>query len=125
MQLHICSVHSSLLLLNYLLYILKLHAGIVDNAEDSLFAYAYGENWLTFYDPDFIPIFELSFTDPDLEELANTLCGDDVFCLYDIAATGRAEIGMSTLQGGQEFEELIELSKQSMFYAKFILITFM
>ena len=87
--------------------------------------YADGENWLTFYDPDFTPIFEPSFTDPDLEELANTLCGDDVFCRYDIATTGRAEIGMSTQQGGQEFEELIELSKQSMFYAKFALVTFM
>ena len=30
--------------------------------------------------------------------------------LFDIAATGRVEIGMTTLKGSEDFEELVELS---------------
>ena len=38
------------------------------------------------------------------------ICGDDEYCKFDIAATGRVEIGEATIQTEQEFEELI-LSK--------------
>ena len=37
-------------------------------------------------------------------------CGEDVFCLFDVAATGRMDIGLSTLNGSQNFEELVNLS---------------
>ena len=37
-------------------------------------------------------------------------CGDDVFCLYDVATTGRMDIGLSTLNGSQDFDELVKLS---------------
>ena len=50
------------------------------------------------------------FDSPNLEDQASELCGGDTFCLYDIAATGRVEIGLSTLQGSQEFESILELS---------------
>ena len=37
-------------------------------------------------------------------------CGEDVFCLFDVATTGRMDIGLSTLNGSQNFEELVNLS---------------
>ena len=33
-------------------------------------------------------------------------CGGDSFCLFDIAATGRMEVGLSTLAASQELEEI-------------------
>ena len=40
---------------------------------------------------------------------AHGICGDDEYCLFDIAATGNTEIGLSTLRTSQEIEELEEL----------------
>ena len=50
------------------------------------------------------------FASPELEAEARDVCQNDTFCLYDIAATGRVELGMTTLRGNQEFEEIAELS---------------
>ena len=87
--------------------------GIIDDPSDSLFTYKFGQDWSTFYFPDFIPVYEPSFVDPVLEDKANKICGDDLFCKFDIAATGRVEIGEATYQGGQDFEQLVNLSKPS------------
>lgn len=84
--------------------------GIINEERDSLFAYGEGQNFLTFYDPDYIPMFEIQFSDPNLEADALAICGDDQFCLYDIAATQNTSIGLTTLQGGQEFETIVNLS---------------
>ena len=96
--------------------------GIIDNPSDSLFTYKCEESWSTYYFPSFTPVYEPSFSDPALEEKANQICGDDEFCKFDIATTGRVEIGETTYQGGQEFNELVNLSKPSNF--KFITILF-
>ena len=53
------------------------------------------------------------FQDADLEMEANTLCEDDIFCLFDIAATGNTELGLSTLHTSQEIAELERLSLPS------------
>ena len=87
--------------------------GIIDDPSDSLFTYKFGQDWSTFYFPDFTPVYEPSFVDSVLEEKANEICGDDLFCKFDIAATGRVEIGEATYQGGQDFEQLVNLSKPS------------
>ena len=79
----------------------------MNNSNDSLFTYGEGEDWSTFYKPDFVPFFEPVFSDPLLEDQANTICGDDSFCLYDIAATGRTDIGISTFQANLELERII------------------
>ena len=42
-------------------------------------------------------------------------CGGDSFCLFDIAATGRMEVGLSTLAASQELEEIIEVSRPGKF----------
>ena len=52
-----------------------------------------------------------------------SICGDNFFCLFDIAATGEADIGMTTLGGIVEYEEILELQiasmKRCMMYASF------
>ena len=85
-------------------------AGIIDTPANSLFTYQPGESWATYYDPYFVPTYLTDFSDPDLAAQANELCGNDPFCLFDIAATGRVDIGLSTLQGSQEFEQIVQLS---------------
>ena len=69
-----------------------------------------------FYSPEFTPNYSPVFSDPELEANASTICGDDLFCLFDIAATGRIDIGMATLQGGINFNILVELSKPGQLY---------
>ena len=76
---------------------------------DSLFTYQPGETWATFYDPFFQPTFQPKFANPKLEAEAKELCGDDIFCLFDVAATGNMDIGLSTLRGGQEIDEITEV----------------
>jgi len=83
---------------------------IINSTEDSLFTYNEQESWSTFYKPDFVPFFEPIFSNSLLEQQANSICGDDVFCRYDIAATGRTDVGQATLQGNMEFERIINIS---------------
>ena len=82
----------------------------MNNEDDSLFTYKIGENWTTFYQPQYIPLYESVFPNPALEENAKAVCNNNTFCLYDIAATGRAEIGMTTLRGSDGFDHIVELS---------------
>ena len=84
--------------------------GIIDNEADSLFSYNDGESWATFYRPNYQPLFDLVFASPELEAEAREVCQNDTFCLYDIAATGRVQLGMTTLRGNQELDEIVELS---------------
>ena len=78
-----------------------------------MFSYQPGESWATYYDPYFEPQFQPVFGNADLEMEATRLCGDDRFCLFDVAATGSIELGQSTLQTSQEIEELEQLSVPS------------
>ena len=88
--------------------------GIIDSPADSLFTYASGQNWSTFYQPDFIPAFDPIFFSTSLEQQAEAICGDDQFCRFDIAATGRTDIGLTTLIGGLEFEMIANISQPGM-----------
>ena len=78
-----------------------------------MFTYHFGQSWSTCYFQSFIPVYEPSFIDTALKEKADQICGDDVFCKFDIATTGRIEIGEATYRGGQELEQLVNLSKPS------------
>lgn len=84
--------------------------GIIKEENSSLFTYVEGQNLFTFYDPHYIPMFEIQFSNLSLEADALAICGDDQFCLYDIAATQNTSIGLTTLQGSQEFETIMNLS---------------
>ena len=72
-----------------------------------------GQNWSTYYFPDFQPAFEVVFTDPTLQQAADEMCGDDFFCRFDIATTESTDVGLSTLTGSQEFEEIVNNSRPS------------
>ena len=80
----------------------------MDTPSDSLFTYQPGESWATYHDPFFVPLYEAVFSDVELEQQANELCGDDQQCLFDVAATGLVELGQSTLVVGQEFEVILQ-----------------
>ena len=91
----------------------QYHAGIIDTPRGSLFSYPPDESWATYYSPFFLPVFQPEFQDADLEMEANRLCGDDIFCLFDVAATGNIELGLSTLHTSQEIAEQERLSLPS------------
>ena len=88
-----------------------LCAGIIDDPDNSLFSYEEGKSWADYFDPDFTPAYQPTFTHPALEERAMEICGDDQFCVFDIAATEREEVGMSTMQGNLDLEMITELSQ--------------
>ena len=88
-----------------------LCAGIIDAPNNSLFFYEEGKSWADYFDPDFTPAYQPTFNDPALEERAMEICGDDQFCVFDIAATEREKIGMSTMQGNLNLEVITELSQ--------------
>ena len=83
--------------------------GIVNNSSESLFTY-HNEQFEAFHDPIFVPMFILNFADPQLEEKAERLCGRSFTCMFDVAATGRLDIGLSTLMTDRELAETRELS---------------
>ena len=78
----------------------------MDSARNSLFFYQPEESWDTFYDPFFHPSYKPTFTNPELELEANEICGDDVFCLFDIAVTGIKEVGIATRKSSELIEEI-------------------
>jgi len=86
--------------------------GIVDES-DSLFTYSVGESRSTGHDPNFVPSFHPVFSNPSLESEAIETCGDDEFCLFDIAITGRMDIGLSTLNASRSFDQIVQLSYPS------------
>ena len=100
--------------MNFFLYEFSpLYPGIINSDESSLFSYRTNENRMTFFDPRFPAVFEPSFADSEAESRARSICNGDQFCLFDIAATGREDVGMSTQIGGQALEEIIEISAPS------------
>ena len=69
---------------------------------------------MTFFDRLFVPTFEPDFgNNTELQEAAKEICGDDTFCLFDIATTKRTEIGATTLVDSENFEDIMNSSKAS------------
>ena len=87
--------------------------GIVDNPTESLFTYGPNGGWDTFYNPEYQPAFEVIFSDPNQQAQAHEVCGDDSFCLFDIAATGDVGVGATTRESTELQESITELFKQS------------
>ena len=86
----------------------------MDSPLESLFTYQPGETWTTFYDPYFVPIYRPVFSDNTLEQQATAVCGTDLECLFDMAATGRMDIGQVSVEIEQEIEEILQLQIPSM-----------
>lgn len=95
--------------------------GILQSSSDSYFRYLPGENFNTFHDPFFTPMFRPSFDNVDLEDQARAVCGSDEFCLFDIAATKNINIGMATMQGGEAFNDIEEMAIPSKYRYTFYL----
>ncbi len=87
--------------------------GSIDRPQDSIFTYLEGESWANYTFPNFEPTFEVVFSNQSLEQAADELCGDDLFCRFDIATTENTMVGLSTLNGGQEFENIMNISRPS------------
>ena len=58
-------------------------------------------------------MFEATFTNTTLEEEAKKICGEDVSCLFDVAATGRLEIGMATMNAVEMVNTIENVTKPS------------
>ena len=88
-----------------------VYIGFITKSE-SLFTYnqQISQSWETFYDPYFEPIFTIIQND----ELLESVCENDTFCLYDISVTGSTEIGLSTLNGSKQYDELVRISYPGM-----------
>ena len=81
---------------------------MLTDSSESLFAYNNpGESFENFMDMSFEPVFAPEFEDPELERRADEICGDDQFCLFDIAATGTLDIGMATMSGVRDFDMIV------------------
>ena len=91
--------------------ILVIVVGIINLSNNSLFTYRGNDSWNEFYHPDFTPLFEAVFDDSLLENTTYQIYKDDLFCIFNIAATLRTEIGMATLQGTKDLEMIVEMSK--------------
>ena len=80
-----------------------------------MFYYKGNKTWSDFYDYGFVPVFSPTFDDPELERQAREMCGDVSACLFDVAATGRLDFGMSALSAEEEKKIVQELSVPSEF----------
>ena len=70
-----------------------------------------GESWSDFYDPDYMPASAPTFDSLELEAKAIKICGDSPFCLFDIAATRRPEVGMATAVDNDNFDVVVNMSQ--------------
>ena len=104
------AILSTLYIYCTVLFAIYTYIGIVDSANDSLFSYGANESWSDFYSPDFAPIFEVDFNSSSISVESFDICEGDLFCIFDIAATGNMAIGLTTLSGGQELEMINTLS---------------
>ena len=91
------------------------YSGIVNASEDSMFYYKDNEDWSDFYDYAFVPVFSATFDDPEFERQAKDFCGDVSACLFDVAATGRLDIGTSALSAKEDQKIVQEFSVPSEF----------
>ena len=91
--------------------VLCIHSGF-NNINSTLFTYneRIGHRWESFCEPYHRPLFSFNTNNPVLE----SVCGNDTFCMFDVASTGRTDIGLSTLNNSREYEEILELLRPSM-----------
>ena len=66
-----------------------------------------------YYYPGYTPLFEAVFSDSTLQEQAEEICGSDDRCLFDIATTGRIEIGIATIEQVEFIDNITDLSLPS------------
>ena len=93
------------------MYLVTYHIGIISDPADSLFTYDQSDSFQTYHHPDYVPLFEVSFTDLQLQQSAESKCEGDQLCLFDIAASGSVEVGVATLEQGKSVKSITETSQ--------------
>ncbi|XP_073483821.1 mucin-like protein [Aquarana catesbeiana] len=78
--------------------------------EDTIFLYntTMEETWYTYNNNSFVPMFLdelLSSSDPAFLQKANSTCGGNTDCLYDILSTGNFAIGSATMISNSVYSE--------------------
>ncbi|XP_078588078.1 mucin-like protein [Branchiostoma floridae x Branchiostoma japonicum] len=70
---------------------------------ESIFYYG-DQNYADFHnqDPSYRPIFATTFDDPELEQEALGVCGDDRECLFDASVTRNVTIGKATMEAKEQ-----------------------
>lgn len=71
-----------------------------------------GEEWSEFYQPQFTPTYHIDTSN----SFADEVCGEDLFCRFDLAATGRTNIAVSTLEGSLNVQLVVNLSFPGMVF---------
>ena len=87
--------------------LLCAHAGRVEKASRSLFPRIPQEEWDELNDPSFVPVFQPKFTSSELNATATTVCRGEEECLFDVAASGRLEVGLATLEFVKEYNKFL------------------
>ncbi|XP_028415613.1 sushi domain-containing protein 2-like [Dendronephthya gigantea] len=81
----------------------------------TIFTYHVGKSYDSFTNSSFIPVFldetNSLFTSPALEQDARSVCGENEECLFDIAVTGKRDVGEATLQSFNEIQKRANASK--------------
>ena len=54
-----------------------------------------------------MPVFQPKFSTSELNATASTVCKGEEECLFDVAATGRLEVGLATLEFVEEYRKLL------------------
>lgn len=85
--------------------------GIITDSADSLFTYDQSDSFNTYYQPNYVPAFEIAFDSSSLQSDAMTLCQNNTPCLFDIAATGEVEVGVATLNDMENIDMINKLSR--------------
>ena len=87
--------------------LLCAHTGRVEKASRSLFPRIPQEEWDELNDPSFVPVFQPKFTSSELNATATTVCRGEEECLFDVAASGRLEVGLATLEFVKEYNKFL------------------
>ena len=86
---------------------------MVSDPSKSLFTYDQSDSFSTYHHPEYIPLFEVSFTNSSLQTLAELQCQGSQLCLFDVAATGNIEVGVATMYEDNFIAFVVETSKPS------------
>ena len=74
-----------------------------------MFTYRGGKDYDDYVDPGFTPVFledaESIFSNSTLQKETKKICGDNKQCMFDIAVSGKTNIGQVTLNSISNLKE--------------------
>ena len=94
---------------NYLNFWFNVHFLGIVSKNDTLFTYRGGKDYDDYVDPGFTPVFledaESIFLSSTLQKETKKICGDNKQCMFDIAVSGKTNIGQVTLNSINNLKE--------------------